>query len=421
MKNMQNTKKILWGIIVITIFILQFFCRGQFGDDIVFSGVLDEMSLAEFLNKRYYTWSSRVIIEAFLVFIASWNPWIWQLLNGIVTIILIDAVSKTFGLGETYTNKILFACLMLTIPVSSLNSAGWITTTMNYLWPLSFGMVVIASLRQIIMGKLKLSGFFISLIAIIYAANMEQMAAILLGTYLVTGIYMLAAKKQMNWMYFVQLAFIMLSLCFILFCPGNARRTIMETEKYFPVFEELTVFQKLCMGFLVNARHYIAEAGRPLFLVLNTTLVIGVIIKNKKNPLRWGIACFPILSILLLEILKALSLAGLWNKGLRLLEVIWNNNSIAAASIFKEEFILIQMLYYLAVLLCVIISIYRIHGRSLETLLELTIVAAGFMSRFMIGFSPTIYASGDRTALFASVALLIIVMRNIQALRCTIH
>lgn len=417
MKNMQNTKNILWGIIVIAIFILQFFCRGQFGDDIVFADVLDEMSLAEFLNKRYYTWSSRVIIEAFLVFIVSWDPWIWQILNGLVIIILIDAVSKTFGLGEKHQNKILFSCLLLTIPVSSLNSAGWITTNMNYLWPLSFGMTVIASLRQIIIGNLKISGFLVSLIAIIYAANMEQMAALLLGAYLVSGIYMLATQKQIHWMYFVQLMFIILSLCFILFCPGNARRTIMETEKYFPVFEELTVIQKLCMGFLVNARHYIAEAGRPLFLVLNTTLVIGVIIKKKKNPLRWVIACFPILSILLLEILKALSLAGLWKKGLRLLEVIWNNNSIAAASIFKEEFILIQILYYLVVLLCVIISIYWIHGRSFETLLELIIIAAGFMSRFMIGFSPTIYASGDRTALFASVALLIIVMRNIQGMR----
>ena len=75
------------------------------------------------------------------------------------------------------------------------------------------------------------------------------------------------------------------------------------------------------------------------------------------------------------------------------------------------------MLYYLVVLLCVIISICWIHGRNFETLLELTIIAAGFMSRFMIGFSPTIYASGDRTALFASVALLIIVMRNIQGMR----
>lgn len=417
MKNMQNTKNILWGIIVIAIFILQFFCRGQFGDDIVFADVLDEMSLAEFLNKRYYTWSSRVIIEAFLVFIVSWDPWIWQILNGLVIIILIDAVSKTFGLGEKHQNKILFSCLLLTIPISSLNSAGWITTTMNYLWPLSFGMIVIASLRQIIIGNLKISGFLVSLPAIIYAANMEQMAALLLGAYIVCGIYMLSTQKQIHWMYFVQLIFIILSLCFILFCPGNARRTIMETEKYFPVFEELTVIQKLCMGFLVNARHYIAEAGRPLFLVLNTTLVIGVIIKNKKNPLRWVIACFPILSILLLEAIKILSLAGLWNKGLRLLEVIWNNNSIAAASIFKEEFILIQMLYYLVVLLCVIISICWIHGRNFETLLELTIIAAGFMSRFMIGFSPTIYASGDRTALFASVALLIIVMRNIQGMR----
>ena len=132
MKKISENKKIIWLFIIIAIFILQFFFIGQFGDDVVFSAALDEMSLADFLRRRYFTWSSRVIIETFLVFIASWSPWIWQILNGIVIIILIDAVSKTFGLYGKYQNRILFFFLLLTIPISSLNSAGWITTTMNY-------------------------------------------------------------------------------------------------------------------------------------------------------------------------------------------------------------------------------------------------------------------------------------------------
>ncbi len=418
MKNVQ-IKKIIWCIIVISIFILQFFCREQFGDDIVFSSFLDEMSLGAFINKRYTTWSSRIVIEFFLVFIASWSPLIWQILNGMIIVLFIEAVSSAFGVGEKYNSKILLSCIMVTIPVASLNSAGWITTTMNYLWVLALGMIVIASLKKIIQGRLTLFGFSVSIIALIYAANMEQMAAILLGTYLVVGIYMAVSKKPINWMYFVHLTLIVLSICFILFSPGNARRTVLEAEKYFPLFGELTVFQKVCMGFLVTTRYYIAdEAGRWLFILLCITLLAGVIIRNKKHWLKWIIAGFPLLSIMLLELLKVLLRAGLWNRGLRVLEVIWNNNSIGAFSIFKEEYIWIQMLYYLIVIICVLLNIYWIHGHSVETLLELTIIMAGLMSRFIIGFSPTIYVSGDRTALFASAAFLIITMRNIQQLRC---
>ncbi|MBQ8815972.1 MAG: hypothetical protein IJZ84_01670, partial [Lachnospiraceae bacterium] len=269
METKFGIKKIIWMIIVIAIFVLQFFCSEQLGDDMFFSDVLDEMSLAAFLNKRYFTWSSRIVIEAILVFVASRSPWIWRILNAMVIIVLIEAVSKVFGRGETYENKILFSCLLLFIPAASLKSAGWITTTLNYLWVLAFGIVVIVSLRQIMEDTLKLSGFFISLIALIYATSMEQMAAILFGTYLAAGVYMVATKKNVNWMYLVQFAFIILSLCFILFSPGNTRRTAIETEKYFPVFQDLTVFQKVCMGFLVTVRYYVGnEAGRVIFLLL---------------------------------------------------------------------------------------------------------------------------------------------------------
>ncbi len=415
MKISHGIKKIFWIIIVITIFALQFVCKEHLGDDIFFSAALDDRCLGDFLKMRYRTWTSRIVIETILVYVAKWNPFIWRIGNAIMIIILICAVSKAFGQGEETENRIIFSCLLPFIPIASLKSAGWITTTVNYLWVLALGLVVIVSLRRIVEGQLRFPGFFISLPALIYAANMEQMAAILLGAYLVTGVYMASAKKPIPWMYFIQFFIVILSLCFILFSPGNMRRTMVETEKYFPIFDQLTVFEKLSMGFLVTLRYYVGnDGGRPIFLILCATLLLCMIARKIKGIFQWAVAIFPLLSIALLAFMKILFRAGLWQKGARVLEVIWNNNSIAAASIFKEEYIRLQILYYMVVLLCILMTIYWIHGRTRETLLELTLLLGGLLSRILMGFSPTIYASGDRTALFASIALLIIVMRNVQ-------
>ena len=60
------------------------------------------------------------------------------------------------------------------------------------------------------------------------------------------------------------------------------------------------------------------------------------------------------------------------------------------------------------------IDYFFLHGKSKETLLELAVLGIGLMSRFGMGFSPSVYASGSRTALYSSVAVLVVCLRNLQ-------
>ena len=76
--------------------------------------------------------------------------------------------------------------------------------------------------------------------------------------------------------------------------------------------------------------------------------------------------------------------------------------------------VLLQAGTYLGLLICVVLTVYFIHGKSTETLLELVILGGGLCSRVMMGLSPTIYASGERTSLYCSVAVLIVCLRNLQ-------
>ena len=101
-------------------------------------------------------------------------------------------------------------------------------------------------------------------------------------------------------------------------------------------------------------------------------------------------------------------------RGRRLLSVLAENRQIAGQGDFSVFMVGVQTVVYLAVLVCVALTIYRLHGAGKETVLELLILTAGFLSRVIMGFSPTIYASGDRTALFCSIAVLILILRNLS-------
>lgn len=105
---------------------------------------------------------------------------------------------------------------------------------------------------------------------------------------------------------------------------------------------------------------------------------------------------------------------GMFPVGGHWIGVLGMNRQLPELGNYPASMVAVQAIAYLFLLGCIAASIYFIHGRSKETLLQFVILAAGFLSRIIMGFSPTIYASGDRTALFCSAAVLIVTLRNLQ-------
>ncbi len=420
---MQNRKRerglaILWIIIIVFIMGIQFQWELGWGDDLFFGTALQEKTLLQFLNERYIEWSSRLVIEALLVFIASINPIVWRILNGIMMVLIATMMATIFGSKNKQSEaRILCAFSLLLIPLDSMNSAGWMATTMNYVWVLALGLVALLPLKKWCNQKqCAWWEILISCFAILYAANMEQMSAILFGAYLVCGVYFILQKRKPSWQYWMQFVLIMASMCFILACPGNQVRTALVTELYLPEFASFHFIEKLYIGFLSTSQYYMAEnSGNKTFILLAIVLLIAAIRSKKVKWYGHIIAMVPVLyAVGVTYILKFLVQAGLWNKGLRLLEVLWNNFSISQLSGFDSKLILIQAVCYLVVWICMFGTIYLIYGHSSETYLQWIVLIAGLLSRVIIGFTPNMYVSGDRTAIFATVSILILVLRNIQ-------
>lgn len=428
--KMKQTDRRKWGILAGMFLILlaaHALIRADFGDDLAYKNILANQTLLDFLRERYATWSSRVLIEAVMLFFVSGNVWYWKIADSLMILLFLWIVSELFG-GKSGPDKmraqILMFCMIWIVPFFSLSSAGWITTTINYLWPLTLGLMAMLPVRHwILEEKIPAWEYVLCPVCVLYGANMEQMGAILLGSYGVFGGYLLWKRKKLPPFYFVQLLLVTGSLVFILTAPGNACRTEAEIQRFFPEFAGLTVGQKLWMGFLDTTQYYLAAGDGQKSYVFGLFSVVlwlaalltfsgrrgkrgipGVLMALVPVVFYWGIG----------QAGNFLLNSGLLTRGRNGIGVLAQNRQIPGMSYYSGGLVAFQTLCYLIVLAAVAGTIFYVWGRSEEAMLELLILAAGFLSRLVVGFSPTIYASGDRTALFCTVAVLIVILRNMQ-------
>lgn len=167
---------------------IQLHLQMGWGDDVWFAQ--NNESLVECVVYRYRTWSSRVLIEAGVLLMTAMPDWVWRMLNILIILLLVWIVSDLFGIernGSKIQAKILFFALMWVVPTGCINEVGWIATTMNYLWPLTLGLVAARPVKHWIREeKCPMWEYIVCPLCLLCGANMEQVAALLWG-----GIYCL--------------------------------------------------------------------------------------------------------------------------------------------------------------------------------------------------------------------------------------
>lgn len=420
------------GITFGILLLLHTFVQTGWGDDRAFAG--GEISLWDFLRVRYQTWTSRVLIEAGAKLLASTSDMVWKVLDSLILSLLVWIVADLFGMecnGTKIRSQIFFLCLFGCLPVFTLNDAGWIATTLNYLWPLTFGLVAMRPLKHWVRGeRCPTWEYPVCPVCAVFAANAEQGAALLLGVYLLFGGYLIWKKKRFPAFYFVLLFVIAASVLFILTAPGNALRFTVEVNQWFPGYDDLGLPEKLLMGFLDSANYYVSAGGSErtnyLFALLMGILLAGIWRRRGEAefsgmavtafiPLAfyWGIGQFANAKIAGDGFPRGGHILGLFGRN-RCLPTGAGTFEYLGWISYPWGMVLLQAGVYLGLFLCVGLTIGFLHGRSFETLLQSVILGSGLFTRVMMGLSPTIYASGERTSLYCSVAILIVCLRNLE-------
>ena len=409
-KLLLDKKWSIYLIIFSIFFIFHLFLKTNFADDIWFKDIIGTHyeNIFDYLYYRYNEWSSRLVIESILILLLQLPKIVWCILDSAIITLLSYSISELF-LNKKH-NKIIIIILFLMYPWHIMSSAGWYATTLNYLWPLAFGMFVFVYVKKIFTGeKLHLKDKILSLLSLIYACNQEQMCAILFGFFTIFIIYMIKNKIKDKFI-LIEYILIIISMIFILTCPGNDARTLIEASTWYPIWENYNFVDKIFLGIssTVSIQIFMTNA---LVLVL-CFLVTKITLKKVTNKIIRFISIIPTFIILALNIFSS-AFEGVFN-GLKIafdgIQVFTNTVQLDAISVFSKCLALFISILFVASLL---ISIFYIFKGNKGILLSI-ILLAGYASRFIIGFTPTIYASGLRTFIFLDFSIMIIVLNLLK-------
>lgn len=410
----NNIKKILhnkyFPIILLTIIMIAFHLRFQItGDDFYFSNVLNSDSIVKYLINRYNSWTGRLIIEFFLASILSIGFWLWKIIDIIVVDILYIVIAKLINSeDQEYINWLILIFILL-YKFTAMRSAGWAATTLNYLWPLSFGLASLIPIKKLIQGKkIKWYEYILFTLALIYSANEEQMCIILIGTYLLICIYTFVFCKKKNVLPIIYLGLCIISIIFIFSCPGNSIRKNQEILNWFPGYNMLTFIDKVAISITSTMAEYICTFH--LIFIIFTFLLFLVVSVKYKNIFYRGIALVPLIINIIFSI-----------------NTLTKNNSIKIIELYDFKHInnlnYDKLSSYIPITLCILmillicISIYLIFENNKSTLLCIFIFIIGLLSRMALVFSPTLYASGERTFIFFTFSMIIIMLIILKKLK----
>ncbi|MFR9058246.1 DUF6056 family protein [Eubacterium callanderi] len=406
-KSLKANKKIKevfpFFMLFIFMFVLHLATPALQNDDLTFRNYIENQSILSFLIQRYKTWSSRVLIEAVLVGMVSMNHLIWCLLDSLVVVLLAWSIAKLFFEKSGYSNALnwIIVSLILIYPFYLLSSAGWVATTLNYLWPLSFGLASFIPIKKYFENK-KINIFesFLYSLLVIFAANNEQMAIIIFVIYAVFAIYFFMQKKRVSLYLLFNLFLTIISLLFILSCPGNDNRAIAEAQR-FPGYDGLNIVQKILAGFLPTTTFFFE--GYNLEYLIFVCLILVCIWLKYKDKVHRMIGALPLLVytfwLVGFEVVVAIKPDLLIYSPVQYIKSI--------ASFENLTFYLYSIMNALIVLLLVL-CLFFIFRKKGEFLLVLLILGVGLASRITMGFSPTLFLSEFRTYLFFVFAIFII-------------
>ena len=405
-KFLKSSNAILLALFILEL-ILMFFITPNKYDDKVFLESVTGTSIWSYVGPRYYTWSSRLIIEFILCSVLKISKYLWILIEALMVTLAGYSISKLFVKNNESKkeNTVMLTAMIFIYPIMLMNGAGWAATTINYMWPLATGLFALIPIRKIWDGeKIKFWQYPFFILAMIFATNQEQVCAILFGTYLLFDVFMIIKNKKIHPFMVVQTVIVIASLIFILTCPGNAARTEYEIKNQFKDFEMLTILDKIGIG-LTSTMGLIIKNGNIVFALMSMLIAVNVFL-NYKEKLYRIVALIPVFSILTLSYF-ILNVNEVFPYFATLRGILVKEEMILTAGNCNNLFNVIPVMFACINFICIIMSLLLIF-KNLKNNMALLVFLIGFASRLIMGFSPTVFLSGERTMIFFEFAMIIV-------------
>ncbi len=352
-------------------------------DDIWFSEILDKYGALEYLGIRYQNWTSRLLPELTLIFFTR-HLLLWKLVNYFVCLLL---AYETLKLTETGNLAVGFLSLLV-FPLWYMFETGWGTTFMCYIWPLAVGLFVLSVVKDVSNGRgVPVWKEIFAGLCLLYAVSTEQIAVVFFCVFAFACLESFRRSDRhlrvLTCIYMVETLGMMV---FALTCPGNSARTVAETANHMPEFVDLSLVDKVVLG--VNSAFSFLAGGDMTPFFFCGVLFLVALYEGKK---------IGVVSALLGGLYHGLIFAG--NFLHRNIPIPQELDNVTAYGFFAWNVLFV---------LVVLVTLFLVAEDLWQGLFLVVLYGTGFLSRAMMGFSPTCFISGHRTFTFFDTALLII-------------
>ena len=289
-------------------------------------------------------------------------------------------------------------------PVERMAGAGWAATTVNYAWPLSFGLFSLISVRKIWDGeKIKFIPGILFILSLIYSCNQELCCGVLFVTYIMFAIILsIRDKKKVNKFIYVQVLVTILSFIFILTTPGNSVRKLDETVGYFPDYYSLSIIEKLATGFTATMGELIGNYS--ITFAVFTFMIAIYIYTNYKDKFVKAIGITPFVLTMIFSYLNSIT------NNIYIIKLMRDNFLLEQVLISSKNYTYIGSYVNLIISLIIVISIFAsllLIFKKVKNNIAFYVFGAGLVTRITLAFSPTIFISRNRTFIIMEIAYLI--------------
>lgn len=399
-------------LVLLLYFLPHLFMKFNCWDDVQYTTFFEEYhyNIFSFVSRQYQYWTSRVFIEAAVIFF-GWLPSIvWMIADTLMIVLLYHSFSGIVKLwvkeNETeYKFKVCQMLLFMSFPYALMATAGWLTTTINWTWMLALFVYAMKKLLYSISGKekpLSLFGNILYCCAYLYATNFDVAAILMLCLMIIIGIVCYKSSSyQFSNLYWEGLVITVGNLLLFLLCPGNRIR--MERDAVLHDTADmltLSIWGKLRMGINSTFYHY---ASIPNAVLFTACIILLIAVFMKKNDILTRlIACIPvgIISLWTAYIFVAYTIKN------RTLTYVYPDATFQVCR--KAEQYLAMFSAMVMVLSIIFLLRQVIEENGLFIFLVVVLLFWGLLPEVVLGFTTTISASILRVVSFFYFALIFI-------------
>lgn len=227
-----------------------------------------------------------------------------------------------------------------------------------------------------------------------------------IGLNLVYLINCIVKKQKINKYNILALIISAIGIMIFINCPGIGLRNIQTITADYPDFMKYNFLIKSYLGIVPTVG--ILLQNQIIIVLFYIILNITILLKIKNKYLRY-VFFFNIIFILSITLFKSM-LIDIF-PGIKLSLDIF---LLQGTPDFHSKSTLITIAISLYILISSFLIIFKVFGKNY--LLPTIVFLAGFLSRFLMGFSPTIFISRSRTAIFLYMSLIMIILMLINEL-----